>query len=96
MAFPDTVIRLEKKVETTQLIIYTYYVLHEQIQQASAGKERKYAGPVDCAKQLYREGGIRGVYRGTAATLLRDVPASGMYFMTYEWLQHMLTPSGHE
>ncbi|XP_076447347.1 mitochondrial carnitine/acylcarnitine carrier protein-like [Babylonia areolata] len=67
-----------------------------QIQQASGGKERKYAGPVDCAKKLYKEGGIRGVYRGTAATLLRDVPASGMYFMTYEWLQHVLTPSGHQ
>ncbi|XP_025106453.1 mitochondrial carnitine/acylcarnitine carrier protein-like [Pomacea canaliculata] len=66
-----------------------------QIQQASSGKERKYAGPIDCAKQLYREGGIRSVYRGTAATLLRDVPASGMYFMTYEWLQRVLTPAGH-
>ncbi|PVD25199.1 hypothetical protein C0Q70_15697 [Pomacea canaliculata] len=65
------------------------------IQQASSGKERKYAGPIDCAKQLYREGGIRSVYRGTAATLLRDVPASGMYFMTYEWLQRVLTPAGH-
>ncbi|XP_061187756.1 mitochondrial carnitine/acylcarnitine carrier protein-like isoform X1 [Saccostrea echinata] len=62
--------------------------------QADA-KVKKYAGPVDCAKQLYREGGIRSIYRGTAATLLRDVPASGMYFMTYEWLQHILTPKGH-
>ncbi|KAK7490060.1 hypothetical protein BaRGS_00018760 [Batillaria attramentaria] len=66
-----------------------------QIQQASHGKEKKYAGPVDCAKKLYQEAGIRGVYRGTAATLLRDMPASGMYFMTYEWLQHVLTPPGH-
>jgi len=40
-----------------------------QVQQSAA--TAKYAGPVDCAKQLYREGGIRGVYRGTAATLLR-------------------------
>jgi len=23
-----------------------------------------------------------------------DVPASAVYFMTYEWLQHMLTPEG--
>lgn len=65
-----------------------------QIQADS--KVKKYAGPVDCAKQLYREGGIRSIYRGTAATLLRDVPASGMYFMTYEWLQHILTPKGHD
>lgn len=63
-----------------------------QIQQGSA--EVKYAGPVDCAKQLYKEGGIRSIYKGTAATLLRDVPATGMYFMTYEWLQRILTPEG--
>ena len=25
---------------------------------------------------------------------LSDVPASGMYFMSYEWLQHILTPEG--
>jgi len=64
-----------------------------QIQADS--KEKKYKGPVDCAKQLYKEGGIRSIYRGTGATLLRDVPASGMYFMTYEWLQHVMTPEGH-
>lgn len=54
----------------------------------------KYAGPVDCVKQLYREGGIRSIYKGTAATLLRDIPASGMYFASYEWLQNFLTPEG--
>jgi hypothetical protein len=28
--------------------------------------------------------------------LLLDVPASGMYFMTYEWLQRVLTPEGQK
>lgn len=40
-----------------------------QIQQGSANK--KYNGPVDVAKQLYKEGGIRSVYRGAVATMLR-------------------------
>ncbi|XP_070394706.1 mitochondrial carnitine/acylcarnitine carrier protein-like isoform X2 [Dermacentor albipictus] len=67
-----------------------------QVQQAHAdhGGKARFAGPVDCAKQLYREGGIRSIYKGTAATLLRDVPASGMYFASYEWLQRVLTPKG--
>ncbi|KAH6929256.1 hypothetical protein HPB50_025376 [Hyalomma asiaticum] len=66
------------------------------VQQAHAdhGGKARFAGPVDCAKQLYREGGIRSIYKGTAATLLRDVPASGMYFASYEWLQRVLTPKG--
>ncbi|XP_053158926.1 mitochondrial carnitine/acylcarnitine carrier protein [Hemicordylus capensis] len=63
-----------------------------QIQAASG--EIKYGGPLDCAKQIYREAGIRGVYKGTVLTLMRDVPASGMYFMTYEWLKNILTPEG--
>ncbi|XP_043979081.1 cAMP-dependent protein kinase type II-alpha regulatory subunit-like isoform X3 [Gambusia affinis] len=61
--------------------------------QASSG-EVKYAGPMDCVKQLYKESGIRGIYKGTALTLMRDVPASGMYFMSYEWLKNLLTPAG--
>ncbi|KAG9483433.1 hypothetical protein GDO78_009382, partial [Eleutherodactylus coqui] len=40
-----------------------------QIQAASG--EVKYAGPMDCAKQIYREAGIRGVYKGTVLTLMR-------------------------
>ncbi|XP_032892909.1 cAMP-dependent protein kinase type II-alpha regulatory subunit-like isoform X2 [Amblyraja radiata] len=61
--------------------------------QASTGAT-KYAGPIDCASQIYRTSGIRGIYKGTALTLMRDVPASGMYFMTYEWLKFSLTPEG--
>lgn len=57
-----------------------------QVQQANSGPV-KYAGPIDCVKQLYREGGIASIYRGTGATLLRDVPASGIYFLTYEWFK---------
>ncbi|KAG7208288.1 hypothetical protein KM043_014530 [Ampulex compressa] len=40
-----------------------------QIQHGDA--KPKYNGPVDCAKKLYREGGLRSIYKGTCATLLR-------------------------
>lgn len=38
--------------------------------QATTGKVT-YAGPMDCVKQLYRQSGIRGIYKGTALTLMR-------------------------
>ncbi|KAL9923195.1 congested-like trachea protein [Glossina fuscipes] len=57
-----------------------------QVQQASAG-ERKYNGMLDCAFKLYKEGGIRSIYKGSFATLLRDLPANGAYFVTYEYIQ---------
>lgn len=41
-----------------------------QIQQGK-GAEVKYNGPIDCAKQLLKQGGIRSLYQGTCATLLR-------------------------
>lgn len=63
-----------------------------QIQQGSANK--KYNGPVDVAKQLYKEGGIRSIYRGAVATMLRDVPASGLYFLTYQYLTESLSKPG--
>uniref|UniRef100_A0A0P4W2V4 Mitochondrial carnitine/acylcarnitine carrier protein n=1 Tax=Scylla olivacea TaxID=85551 RepID=A0A0P4W2V4_SCYOL len=66
-----------------------------QVQAASSGP-KLYKGPIDVVKVLYREGGIRSIYKGTCATLLRDVPASGMYFMSYEWLKRSMAPAGKE
>ncbi|CAF1409680.1 unnamed protein product [Adineta steineri] len=65
------------------------------LQIQHSGHEIKYNGPIDCAKQLYKEGGIRSIYRGTALTLMRDVPATGVYFASYEYLKKALTPEGH-
>ncbi|EAA11277.4 congested-like trachea protein [Anopheles arabiensis] len=66
-----------------------------QIQQGG-NSPQKYSGMVDCAKQLYAEGGMRSIYKGAFATLLRDVPASGMYFLTYEYIQRALAPKAGE
>ncbi|KAF7493938.1 Mitochondrial carnitine/acylcarnitine carrier protein [Sarcoptes scabiei] len=55
-----------------------------------------YRGPIDCAIKLYRDGGLRSLYRGTVATLWRDVPAGGAYFVTYESLKHSLNVDGDD
>lgn len=62
-----------------------------QVQDAnSAAKGPKYAGPIDCCKQLYKQGGLRNLYVGTVATACRDIPASGVYFMVYETLSRKM------
>lgn len=63
-----------------------------QVQSSRGGS--KYTGPLDCALQLYKEQGIRSVYKGTLLTLIRDVPSNGLYFLTYENLKINLTPEG--
>ncbi|KFD63221.1 hypothetical protein M514_24598 [Trichuris suis] len=65
-----------------------------QVQHQSVGSgSAKYAGPIDVLRQLYKEGGLRSIYRGTMATLLRDVPASGAYLATYEFFMRSMTSS---
>uniref|UniRef100_A0A4W4F842 Uncharacterized protein n=1 Tax=Electrophorus electricus TaxID=8005 RepID=A0A4W4F842_ELEEL len=64
------------------------------LQVQSTSGQLKYAGPVDCAVKLYKEQGIRSLYKGTVLTLIRDVPSSGLYFLTYEYLKNILTPEG--
>jgi solute carrier family 25 carnitine/acylcarnitine transporter 20/29 len=67
-------------------------LLQIQGQKAKAGEKPKYAGSFDCGKQLYKEGGIRSVYRGTFMTLARDGPGSAAYFAAYEIVKRKLTP----
>ncbi|KAG1802036.1 mitochondrial carrier domain-containing protein [Suillus plorans] len=45
-------------------------------------------------KHLYREGGIRSIFRGTGATIARDGPGSAVYFAAYEVTKKALTPAG--
>lgn len=64
------------------------------LQVQSVSGQIKYSGPVDCALKLYKQQGIRSVYKGTILTLIRDVPSTGLYFFTYEYLKHSLTAEG--
>jgi len=56
------------------------------------GEKPKYSGGVDVVRQLYKEGGIRSVFRGSAMTLARDGPGSAAYFAAYEVIKRRLTP----
>ncbi len=62
-----------------------------QTQDQTAGK--KYTGMMDAFKGMYKEGGMRSLYRGTVATLARDVPGSAAYFVAYEFFYKKLSSS---
>jgi solute carrier family 25 carnitine/acylcarnitine transporter 20/29 len=67
-------------------------LLQIQGQRLKPGEKPKYSGGVDVVRQLYKEGGVRSVFRGSAATLARDGPGSAAYFATYESIKRRLTP----
>ncbi|CAE6516457.1 unnamed protein product [Rhizoctonia solani] len=66
------------------------------LQVQGQGGQSKYNGPVDVVRQLYREGGLRSIFRGTVATLARDGPGSAAYFVAYEVAKKKLTPAGSD
>ncbi|KAF5384976.1 hypothetical protein D9615_001391 [Tricholomella constricta] len=64
------------------------------LQVQGQGGSEKYKGVLDVMKHLYREGGMRSIFRGTGATLARDGPGSAAYFAAYEVTKKALTPAG--
>lgn len=44
-----------------------------------------YNGSIDCIRKTFKYEGLRGVYKGTGLTLLRDVIGCGSYFALFEY-----------
>lgn len=64
--------------------------------QGQEGQKKQFNGSLDVVKHLYKTGGVRSVFRGSAATLARDGPGSAAYFATYEYLKRKLSPESGE
>jgi len=62
--------------------------------QGQGGAEQKYRGVFHVITHLYKEGGLRSIFRGSGATLARDGPGSAAYFAAYEVTKKALTPAG--
>ncbi|KAK7468731.1 carnitine transporter [Stygiomarasmius scandens] len=62
--------------------------------QGQGGSEQKYTGVLDVMRHLYKEGGVRSIFRGAGATLARDGPGSAAYFAAYEVTKKLMTPAG--
>ncbi|KAJ7421963.1 Solute carrier family 25 member 48 [Willisornis vidua] len=54
-----------------------------------------YRGPIHCFWTILQKEGIAGIYRGTVAMLLRDIPGYCVYFIPYAMLCDWATPEGH-
>ncbi|CAB9496169.1 Congested-like trachea protein [Seminavis robusta] len=52
--------------------------------------KQRYSGFFDCARQVYKEGGLASVFRGTGSAILRDVPGNAAYFGAYELFKRQL------
>jgi solute carrier family 25 carnitine/acylcarnitine transporter 20/29 len=50
----------------------------------SQGDKRRYHGVADIARQIYRDQGVKGFFRGLAPTLIRSPFVNGATFGVYE------------
>ncbi|RWW23084.1 hypothetical protein GW17_00012675 [Ensete ventricosum] len=54
---------------------------------AASSAAAKYGGPMDVAKHVIREAGVRGLFKGMVPTLAREVPGNAVLFGVYEALK---------
>jgi hypothetical protein len=52
-------------------------------------------GFVQTLMEVYKEKGIRGLYRGWGVTVTRAAPAHALIFATYEYTMKLLKPSAN-
>lgn len=59
---------------------------------AQSHQQQHHRGPISVAKSIYKREGLKGMYRGLGITVLRDSPAHGVYFWSYEYMREKLHP----
>lgn len=65
-----------------------------QVQQSRLKAHEKYHGSLDCLQKIFRQGGLRGFYKGMTITVIREIPSFAIYFGTFEVLCAAMTPHG--
>ncbi|KAL6972798.1 Mitochondrial arginine transporter bac2 [Sarracenia purpurea var. burkii] len=79
------------------LILSPVELVKIRLQLQTANREKtlaahRHRGPVSVARTIFRTEGLKGMYRGLTITVLRDAPAHGVYFGTYEYVREKLHP----
>jgi len=59
-------------------------------------KDFHYNNMANALRSIYKTEGLKGLYSGLSATILRDVPFSGLYFMFYTQLKQLPAVLGDE
>lgn len=58
--------------------------------QKESRENAYYKGNIDCIKKIYNEKGVRGLYQGHFANILRETPAIAAQFGSYYFVKNLL------
>jgi len=64
------------------------------LQVQAGSKNPKFAGPLDCVVKTLKAHGVRGIYKGFFATVLRESPGSSLWFVSYELSNKIMLKPG--
>lgn len=78
---PVELIKLRLQIQTNPTGIF-----FDWSSPTRANNGRVYSDPWDAFRKIFREGGVRGMYKGLELTLLREIPAFAVYFGSYEYI----------
>ena len=65
-----------------------------QVEHLKPVAERQYTGVIDVARQMVRKEGFGSLFKGHTATLLREVPGNGAWFLFYNLALRAQLPLG--
>ncbi|KAG0207340.1 hypothetical protein BGX28_001390 [Mortierella sp. GBA30] len=78
------------------LVVFPIDLVKSVVQKEVLVSKPKYSGALDCAKDIVRREGVRGLYRGLSVTCYRAMPIHSLNFLVYEAvMDHVKKWSGH-
>ncbi|KAF9545232.1 hypothetical protein EC957_011105 [Mortierella hygrophila] len=78
------------------LVVFPIDLVKSVVQKEVLATHPKYSGALDCAKDIVRREGVRGLYRGLSVTCYRAMPIHSLNFLVYEAvMDYVKNWSGH-
>ncbi|KAK6182386.1 hypothetical protein SNE40_010090 [Patella caerulea] len=72
-------------------VILQSQISNETKNSGSQTQNRRYfTTPYQCARDVVKQHGIRGLYKGLVIMSYRDIPSYGLYCLTFEYLEHLM------
>lgn len=76
--------------------IFPIDLVKSKLQIDAKSKNKIYKNQLQCIKQIYKVGGIRGFYQGISSCLIRAFPVHALNFVVYEHVLRLIKKLDHE